>query len=449
MSGGKVQLLGRERLEEVVKKALAYSKADQTQVTVSTGQSNLTRFASSIIHQNVAERNSSIAVRAIIGKKIGFAMGNSLDDDSVKKTVEKAVEFAKHQRENPEFVSLPGPKEMPEAPQTFFDVTAEFTPEDRAVAVEKIANTAVSAKAIAAGMFSTGYNEQAIGNSLGIFVCNNSTSSNLTMVMTADTGFGYASRVSRDVSKIDIEAAAAEAAKAACDSRNPVSIEPGEYDVVLMPYCVQDLMRFLSVLGFSALAVQEGRSFMAGKFGEKICGENITIWDDGYDPNGSVNPFDGEGLPKQKVELIKNGVANAVVYDSFTANKEGKESTGHAIGGTGTRGPYATNLFLAAGDEAIDEMVASTKRGLLVTRFHYCNVIHPMQTVITGMTRDGLFLIEDGKISKPVKNLRFTESVLKTLSNVEMIGKSPICLGGVTVPALKVRGFRFTGATEF
>ncbi|MEN6521324.1 MAG: TldD/PmbA family protein [Armatimonadota bacterium] len=449
MSNKNFELLGRERLQEVAKKALGFSTADQTEVSIGIGQSSLTRFAGSIIHQNVAERNASIAVRAIIGKKIGYATGNSITDDAVRETVERAVIFAKNQHDNPDFKSLHGPKPIPQAPQTFFDSTVEFSPEDRAAAVQKIVDVASKVNAEASGSFSMGYGEHAIASSLGVNAYNAGTDSHLSMVVTADTGFGYSNKQNRDVMKINVEEAANEAARTADKSRNPVSIEPGEYDVVLTPYCVADIMSFLSWLGFSALAVQEGRSFMAGKLGEKVCGENITIWDDGFDPRGNISSFDGEGLPKQKVDLIVNGVANAVVYDSYTAGKEGKESTGHSIGGTGTHGPYASNMFLAPGDKTIEEMIASTERGIFVTRFNYTNVVHPLLVIFTGMTRDGTFLIENGKITKPVKNLRFTENILKVLSNVEMIGKDLSLQGRATVPAIKAKNFRFTGITEF
>jgi len=449
MSDKNGKLLGQDRLSEVLKRALSVSKADQTQVSVGIGQSSLTRFAGSVIHQNVSERNAGVAVRAIIGKKIGFATGNSIEEGEVRRTVEKAVELATHAEDNPDFVSLPEPKPIPLAPQTFFERTAELSPEDRALSVEKLVKIAAKEGAEAAGSFSVGYQEHAVASSLGIMAYNSRTRSHLTTVMTADTGFGYANRLAADVAKIPVEEVAQEAAERAAKSRNPISIEPGEYDVVLTPYCVEELVSFLSWTGFSALAVQEGRSFMAGKLGQKVCGENITIWDDGFDPRGNVDPFDAEGVPKQRVDLIVNGVAKTVVYDSFTAKKEGKESTGHSTGGSGTHGPFAWNMFLAPGNATVDEMIASTERGLLVTRFNYTNIIHPLLTVFTGMTRDGTFLIERGKVTKPVKNLRFTESVLEALSNVEMVGKELSLQGAATVPALKVKNFRFTGVTEF
>lgn len=449
MSAREINLLGQDRLQQTAKNALGYSEADQTQVSIGIGQSSLTRFAGSAIHQNVAERNANVSVRAIIGKKIGFATSNSIEDDDIRRTVAKAVEFARHQQENPDFVSLPGPKPARQSPQTFWDSTAEFSAEDRAGAVASVVQVASKFSAEAAGSFSVAAEEITVANSLGINSYMKRTQGHLTMVISSGSGSGYANRLSGDVARIIPADAAEEAARRAEESRDPISIEPGEYDVILLPYAVEDMISFLSWMGFGALAVQEGRSFMAGKFGEKICGENITIWDDGLDPRTNVYPHDLEGMPKQKVDLIANGVANSVVYDSYTAYKEGKESTGHSIGGTGTQGPYAWNLFFAPGDASVEDMIANTKRGLFVTRFHYTNIIHPLLTIITGMTRDGTFLIEDGKISKPVKNLRFTESILDALSNVEMIGKELSLQGSATVPAIKIKNFRFTGATEF
>ena len=185
------------------------------------------------------------------------------------------------------------------------------------------------------------------------------------------------------------------------------------------------------------------------KPGEKILGDNISIWDDGLDPRGVPSAFDPEGVPKQRVDLIVNGVAKGIVYDSYTAHKEGKESTGHSSGGIGTYGPFASNMFMQPGEHTLDEMIAGTKYGVLVTRFHYSNVIHPTQVLITGMTRDGTFLIEDGRITKPLKNMRFTDSVLRILQNTDMISRDLMRQQAAVVPAIRAKGFRFSGATEF
>ena len=441
-------MLGRNRALAMLHRAIECSAADMTQATLDIGESNLTRFANSMIHQNVSERNAQIAVKAAIGKRIGYATTNRLDDQSVEAVASKAVEFARHSQENPDFVSLPAPKPVPTI-DTYDERTAAYSPEDRAGAVAGMIAEARRVGASAAGSLSNGYQESAVVNSLGVEAYNALTMADLTTVMSGDGGHGYADRISQRIGDFDPIEAAVEAATRSVRSRSPEPIEPGEYDVVLLPYAVVELVEFLAYLGLGALAVQEGRSFMCGKFGQRITGEKITIWDDGLDPRGLPRPSDPEGVPKQRVDLIVNGVANAVVYDSYTAYKEGKESTGHAIGGAGAYGPMPVNVFMRPGGSSVEEMIASTKKGILVTRFHYTNVIHPVLTVITGMTRDGTFLIENGKITKPLRNLRFTDSILERLSNVELISRETKRQAWAVVPAIKARAFRFTGVTEF
>lgn len=441
-------MLGKERTSEILSKAISSVSADSCQVTLDYVESSLTRFANSIIHQNVSEINAELAVKAVIGKRVGYVSTNRLDDESIRNVAEKAVEFAKQSHENADFVSLPKPRAIA-AVSAFDEATAFFSPEDRAKSVSGMILEATKMGASAAGALSNGYRETAIMNSLGVDAYEITSRAGLTTVMSVDGGNGYADRVSRRIADIDPVAVALEAAAKSVAGREPQSIEPGEYDVILLPYAVGEFLEFLGYLGFGALSVQEGRSFMGGKFETRITGENITIWDDGLDPNGLPRAFDEEGVPKQRVDLITNGVANAVVYDSYTANKEGKESTGHSSGGTGVYGPMPSNMFMLPGDSSVDEMITGTKRGILVTRFHYTNVIHPTLTIITGMTRDGTFLIEDGHITKPLKNLRFTDSILERLSHVEAISRDTVRQQYGVVPALKCRGFKFTGVTEF
>ncbi len=441
-------MLGREGLLQILEKALSWSSADQTQVSLGIGQSSLTRFANNVIHQNVSQKNASLTVKAVVGKKIGCVTTNLLDDASVKAAVGHAVQFAHNSAENADFVSLPGP--APAKDVDAYDAqTAEYSPEDRARDVGGMIGEAKRVDAVAAGQLSTAFDETGVANSLGLRAYEPSSKAGLTAVMTTDTGYGYADRVAGRISDFNPMEAAVEAATTSVKSRNPEAIEPGEYDVVLMPYAVAEFLEFMAWLGFGALAVQEGRSFMCGKLGEKIVGQNINIWDDGLDPAGMPRAFDAEGVPTQRVDLINNGVAVGPVYDSYTAGKEGRESTGHCVSVVGTYGPMAANMFMRPGDCSVQEMIADTKRGVLVTRFHYTNVIHPLQVLITGMTRDGTFLIENGEIVKPLMNMRFTDSVLERLSNVDMISKETVRQSWCVAPAIKARGFKFTGVTEF
>lgn len=454
-------MLGKEQLKAIADRVLAVSGADQTEVLIFSGDEQLTRFAVNTIHQNVAETDVVVRVRAVFGKKVGVASSNgvvridAMSDKTLKKLVESAETVARFQQDNPDFQSLPAPLPV-QAAEAFVDATADCTPEQRATGVAAICKLSLDNGLEAAGAFSTAANETLIANSLGVLAYHRNTVANLvTVIMSADSS-GYGSATALDVRAIDPEAIGRVAVDKALRSRQPTNIEPGEYTVILEEEAVGDMLFTLSYLGLSALAVQEGRSFMNDNFGQQITGENITIWDDGFDPRGLVTPFDFEGVPKQKVIFIENGIAKNIVYDSFTAGREtGKISTGHSLPAPNTMGPFPINLFMAPGNATKEEMLASTARGIWVTRFHYTNPLHPLQTVLTGMTRDGTFLIENGKITRPLKNLRFTQSILEALSHAEMLGselkllKSGFGNFGRCVPAAKINGFRFTGTTEF
>ncbi|HHY98193.1 MAG TPA: TldD/PmbA family protein [Firmicutes bacterium] len=441
---------GAGRAMEIAEMALAMSQADQTEVHCIEKESFLTRFANSEIHQNMAESAVLVTVRAVVGKRIGIASTSRFDEDSLQSVVSRAFEIAKRQPENPQFVSLPGPEAHDSSVETFFPETANFGPEDRALAVDAIIKRVRKAGLLGFGSFSTAVYDIATVNSLGVAAGERSTLASFVTVVMGEDGTGYAARTSRNVAALDLEDAGREAVERCLASRGSVAIEPGEYTVILDTYAVADMIDMLSYMGFGALAYQEGRSFMSGALGKRIAGENISIWDDGLAEEGIPVEFDYEGVPKERVELITNGIARGVVYDSYTAGIEGKKSTGHATSPSFANGPYATNLFMAPGQSDLDEMINSTDYGILVTRFHYTNPVHPIKTLFTGMTRDGTFLIDGGKISKPLKNLRFTQGILEALSNVEMISKERRVHEGVAcVPALKIKGFNFTGVTEY
>lgn len=447
-------MLGEEELREITAKVLSLSQADQTEVLVFSDDSQLTRFANSYIHQNVAERNIHVRVRAVVGKRIGVASTNDLSEESLKKVAETALEMASLQLENPDFVSLPEPTPIPEV-RAFSEATAGFTPEARAQAVGGICRRAVENDLVASGAFSTSVQEIAVANSLGVFAYFPTTLADLSTVIMSDDSSGYGASVAWNVEQIDAEAVGAEAVDKALRGHNPREVEPGRYTVILEEYATEDILEMLSYVGLGALAVQEGRSFMCDRFGEQIVGSAISLWDDGLDPTGLPLPFDFEGVTKRRVSLIENGVAMNVVYDSYTAGKEGKASTGHGLPAPNTFGPIPVNMFMAPGQASLEEMITSTEQGILVTRFWYTRPVHPKLAIITGMTRDGTFLVEKGEVTYPVKNLRFTQSYLDALSSVEMVGRttklvhSGFELNGNHVPALKLGDFEFTGVTEF
>jgi len=445
-------MLGQDKIRQITQRVFAHSKADQTEVVVLGEEKALTRFANSRIHQNVAERNVQVRVRAVAGKKAGVAVINDPSDAALQQVAENALEIALLQPDNPDFQSLPAPRPVPDV-HAFVQATADCTPEQRANAVSTICKLAIENELVASGAFATQSSEVAVGNSLGVFAYAPATYADLSTVIMSEDSSGYAGTTSMDVRDISPEHVGRKAVDKALRSRNPQSIEPGAYTVILEEEAVATLLSYLSYLGFGALAVQEGRSFMANKFGQRITGQNISIWDDGLDVTGFPAPFDFEGVPKQRVDLITDGVAKAVVYDTYTAGKESARSTGHALPAPNTYGPLPGNLFIRAGQCSKEQMLAAVERGLWITRFHYVNPVHPLKTILTGMTRDGTFLIENGEVRGGLKNLRFTQNILEAFSTVEMIGAQtslrPGFFGGNRVPALLIQRFSFTGVTEF
>jgi PmbA protein len=371
--------------------------------------------------------------------------------------MQKAISLAKNQPPNESFVSLPEPKPIPEI-NTFFNNVRRLTPMRKVKTIQEILSLVKEKGFSASGAFSHGEVELIVVNSLGVEAYQKFSDLFLHLIVQNGKGSGYASFISRDLDQLQIEPLV-KTAVAKAQGGSPVQVEPGEYEVILEPEAVRELMVFLGYLGFHALAVQEGRSFFCNEFGKKMVHEKVTIYDDGLDPQGLQVPFDFEGVPKQKVIFFEGGVAKNVTYDSLTAGKEGRESTGHGLIPSNTEGPIPINLFMQGGDSHLEEMIRSVRRGIYVTRFHYTNVVEPMKTVITGMTRDGTFWIEEGEIKNPVKNLRFTESVLKALSRVKAVSQGrKLCssgsvygrrfINGTVAPAIQVDGFNFSGVSS-
>jgi PmbA protein len=442
-------VLGRDQALELLERTLSWCPADQAEVVIQAGSSQLTRFAQSAIHQNVAERNAEVRVRAVIGKRIGCASTNRLDDQRLHETAEAAARIARVQPENPDFRGLPGPGPINEF-DAFVPATADCGPERRAEIIKDLAARCRAAACVISGSLATSAAEVAVGNSLGTRVYHPVTDCAIVTLAADGDATGYTESSSRDIDALPCADTVERAIRKCHDSRRAEPVEPGEYEVVLEPLAVADLVMGLAWLGMSALAVQEGRSFMCDRMGERVMSESVSIWDDGHDTRTHMAmPFDFEGVPKQRVNLIEGGVARAVVYDSYTAGRDGVVSTGHALPAPNPGGPVPWNLVLAPGNSSREEMIADIKRGLLVTRFHYVNVIHPRETVITGMTRDGTWLIENGGLVRPVRNLRFTQSIVEALSGVVALGREavparPYDDATVCVPAARLARFAFT-----
>jgi len=449
-------MTGREACLRLLKDVVEKSPADQTEALLLTEDSSLTRFAKSSIHQHVAEKNRTLILRVVLGKRIAVLTTNLLDRSSIRDLIKKAVSLARIQRPNEDFVSLPNPQPIPQI-DTFHENIESLTPV-RKVKIIKDLFKMVRGKGLeASGSFSNGAVEVAVVNSLGVEAYQSYSDLVFHLIVQNDGGSGYAGFVSRDHEKLDIVSLAKEAIEKVSGGM-PTQIEPGEYEVILEPYAVSELLSFLGFLGFHALAVQEGRSFLCNQFGKKVVDSRVTIVDDGLDPEGLQIPFDFEGVPKQRVVFFDEGMAKEVTYDSFTGNREGKDSTGHGLIAPNTEGPIPVNLFMKGGKSSLEEMIRSVRKGIYVTRFHYTNVVEPMKAVLTGMTRDGTFLIEEGEVKVPIKNMRFTESVLKALSRVSAVSREHrICsegtvysrrfITGVVAPAIKIDGFNFSGVS--
>lgn len=461
-------MLGENKLKQIAKQALNFSKAGQTEVLIFVHDRSLTRFANSQIHQNVAHDYASIQVRAVIGPsthsansvqsgsgqgaKIGVASGNSLTKESSKKVVQKANELAKLQKEDPHFVSLPKPEKIQKI-GGFSKKTASLTPTKKAKMVAEVIKTAKQAKLTASGAFDTSISEVAIANSLGVWAYQASTSANLSTIFLGRDSTGYAEEHTSDISKIDHLKIAKTARDKALTSKKPIDIPAGDYEVILEPAALDEALFYFSWLGPNARVYHEEASFLTGKLGKKVFSDKLTIWEDAYDTRGFPVGFDFEGVPKKALPIVERGVFKNVVYDSYHAQKHKGKETGHALPAPNTWGPIPTHLRIEPGDKTLEEMIRDVKKGLLITRFWYIRMLHPKLLNITGMTRDGTFLIKNGKIIAPVKNMRFTQSIPEAFSNIISVGKDLKLEASYgqsnLVPAMHISGFHFSGVTQF
>ena len=425
--------------------------ATEAEALVIAEDAALTRFANSQIHQNVAETNVTVNLRFVVGKRVGVASSGRTDDESLKRLAANAAAIARVVEELDDWAGLPEPTPIEDVAAAYAPATASASPELRAEGVRAVIAAADSVGVTAFGSFSTGTESIAVANSKGIRAGGTRTVAQLlTVSMGPGGGTGYAEQASVDVTTIDAAAIGRESAAKAGATANAVAIDAGDYPVVLEEYAVVDLLDMLGYLGFSALAVQEGRSFF--EVGRRIGSDLVSIVDDGRDPAGLPMAFDYEGVAKQRVPLLEAGVCRGVVHDAQTAARDGVTSTGHGLPAPNSYGPFPLNQLMAAGSSSREELIGGLDRGLLVTRFHYTNPVHPKLAVITGMTRDGTFLVEGGRVVGPVKNLRFTQSYLDAVGGVVAVARERKTLkgflGGAVVPAIRIEGWSFTGTTE-
>ncbi len=445
--------IGSEQIRRIAEAALELPGADGVEVLAVHDWGGLTRFADSAIHQSTAREDTAVKVRVVAGGRLGVASTNDLTKEGAAGAARSALELAEMAAPDPVFPGLAPRAEVAE-PADRFDVdTASTTPRARAEGVAALIGT-LGEGFHAAGAHETVASEVAVATTEGQF-CYAATSQATasTVVSGGDGGTGYAEAWSARIGDLDPEAVGRRAFEKARDSQEPRDLDPGRYEVVLEPPAVATLVAFLAYLGFGGRAISEGRSCFSGRIGEKLMNDRITIYDDALAPGTLGLPFDFEGTPKRRVDLVSEGVVMGGVHDRRSGKQEGVPSTGHALPPPNPHGPFPLNLFLAPGDASVEDMIRDTERGLLVTRFHYSNVVHPKEAIITGMTRDGTWLVEDGEVRHPVKNLRFTHSIIDALRDVEAVGSdtelaSEFFFSASRVPALQVSSFQFTGASD-
>ncbi|MGH2463184.1 MAG: TldD/PmbA family protein [Candidatus Limnocylindria bacterium] len=423
------------------------------EATVIERHSALTRFAGSRIHQNLAERDATLRVRVRRGGRTGVAVTNRLGQAGLEEVVARAAAIAAHAAAEPDPPPLAEPTNgSVDSDLGWMAATASAEPAARAAGARAVIDAALARALTASGAVSTEAQHLTVANTTGLLASHRVTQAKLVTVMSGPEGeTGYAQSLSTDLSTIDAAGIGEEAAERTAKAAGPTDLEPGEYPVVLGEYAVAEILEYLAFMAFSGLAIEEGRACV--ELGQPAFGANVTIWDDGQDPTGIPTAIDFEGAPKRRVDLINQGVARETAHDGATAHRAGAARTGHGLPAPNTFGPLCWNLFMAPGDTPRPELTQGIDRGLLVTRFHYVNIVHPKKGILTGMTRDGTFLIEAGTVRGPVRNLRFTQSIPDAFSRISAIADEPRLVGadysGIVsrVPAVRIDGWNFTGAT--
>jgi predicted Zn-dependent protease len=459
-------MLDQKQAAHIFNQLAKHSSADELEAIFYGTNYALTRFANNSIHQNVADENHVLSVRTAFDGRTARATTNKFDEESLKRVVQASESLAKVQHPDPDLLPLAGTAGQGNGPMPsrYFDETAAVTPQQRAEAVKKIVGVAQKHKLTTAGIFSTSQIVEGAFNSRGLSEWHQQTASEISVTMLANDSSGWQKANSPDVKLLDAETLAQIAAEKAFTSANPREIPAGKYTVILEAPAVLDMVGFM-FYDFGGLAILDQRSFLTGRVGTQLFGENIDIWDDVAHPLQSGSPFDGEGVRRKRVQLVEKGIPKHLVYARATAEKMKKseyngqvgpiEATGHGFPIPNEIGDAPMNIVFGAPKDpkTLEQMIASTERGILVTRLWYIREVDPYEKILTGMTRDGTFYVEDGQVRHGVRNFRFNESLIHMLSNVEQMG-TPIRASGeeafdMVVPPMKVKEFNFTEVTKF
>jgi predicted Zn-dependent protease len=443
------QVMTREQMQAIARRALAFSTADQARVNISAGAQGNTRFAVNQITTGGDVQNVTVVVMSAFGRRVASATTNGTDDESLRHVVEMSERLARVVPENPEYLGELGPQTYTER-SSLAAATANLSADQRARAVNAVTAPAAERGLVSTGFLSHGAGASAVATSQGLFAYNTSSRvSFTTTVRTPDgTGSGWAGAGSHDWADLDVGEISRRAIEKAELSRSPRDVEPGRWTVILEPTAAANMID-LMLNALSGRLADEGRSFFArpdgNRIGERFLDERVTIWSDPADERLFSAPFSGEGLPNQRMLWVENGTLRNLVYDRFWAQRQNREPTG-----------FVSGWYMEGGDASVEDMIRSTERGLLLTRLWYIRSVDPRTILFTGLTRDGTFLIENGRIAHAVKNLRWNESPIFMLNNVEAIGRPTRVVIGesgdspntVFVPALKVRDFTFTSVSD-
>lgn len=424
-----------------MEKALSFSTADVCEVNLSGSESGNIRYARNSVSTAGHQSNQTLVIQSSYGKKSGTATIDEFDDASLEKVVKRAEELAKLSPENPEFMEPLGPQMYDES-ITYVDATAKISPDYRAEVAKASIEPAKAKEVTAAGFLDDSSDFSAMMNSKGLFAYNKSTNVDFTVTMRSNdgTGSGWVSRDFNDINKFDPNEAAKVAIDKAVLSKEAKAIEPGKYTVILEPSAALGLLNGIG-RSINAREADEGRSFMSKegggtKIGEKIVDERVHLWSDPLNSEVPSATWNGAGQPLKKTSWIENGVVKNLAYDRFWAKEKGVDAV-----------PFPSNFIMAGGDASLEELIKSTKKGILVTRLWYIRSVDPQTLLYTGLTRDGTFYIENGAIKYPVKNFRFNESPIIMLNNLETLGKQ-VRVDGNLIPYMKVRDFTFTSLSD-
>jgi PmbA protein len=471
---GNLGMISKEQAADIFDRICGFSSADEVEAIFTGSRFALTRFANNTIHQNVEEENSIISIRTNFSGRTARSTANQFDDESLRRAVAASESLARVQAPDPDLLPMPTEEEAANFADSaadksvratrFFEETAAIAPADRADVVKKIVSIADRHKLTTAGIYSNSESREGIFNSRGLANWHQQTLAEVSITMLGEDSSGWQKLNSPNVSNLDPARLAETAAQKAVASARPREIAPGKYTVILEPAAVLDIVGFM-FWDYSGVAILDQRSFLNDRIGTKLFGENINIWDDAFHPLQAGSPFDGEGMRRRRVQLVENGIVKRVVYARATARKMKNseyaakvgpiETTGHGFPLPNEVGEMPMNIVFGGPEkpQGVDQMIASTERGVLVTRLWYIREVDPYEKIVTGMTRDGTFLVENGKVQCGLRNFRFNQSLISMLSNVAAMSVPVRACGeesfDMVVPAMKVREFNFTEGTKF